>query len=79
MVVGGAALIYLAVLWVLGYGPIGNRPLLLYGILLVMMGVQLFSLGVLAELMIKLSHRSEAPSVREMVGFRESPSGKRRD
>jgi glycosyltransferase involved in cell wall biosynthesis len=71
MLLGGAALSYLAVLWVLGYGPIGNRPLLLYGILLVIMGVQLFSLGVLAELMIKLSHRGEAPSVREMVGFGE--------
>jgi glycosyltransferase involved in cell wall biosynthesis len=74
--VGGVALVYLAVLWALGYGPIGNRPLLLYGILLVITGVQLFSLGVVAELMIKLSHRSEAPPVREMVGFGE-PDEKR--
>jgi glycosyltransferase involved in cell wall biosynthesis len=72
LVVGGSMLAYLAVLWVLGYGPIGNRPLLLYGILLAIMGVQLFSLGVLAELIIRLSHKGMTPPTGEMVGFKDS-------
>ena len=36
------------------------------------LGVQLFSLGVLAELMIKLSHKSQALPAREMVGFEDT-------
>ena len=72
LVVGGSVLAYLSILGVLGHGPIGNRPLLLGGVLLAILGVQLFSLGVLAELMIKLSHKSATPSVREMVGFEDS-------
>lgn len=72
LVIGGSILAYLASLWVLGYGPIGNRPLLLYGILLAIMGVQLISLGVLAELIIKLSHKSATPPAPELVGFQES-------
>jgi hypothetical protein len=72
LLIGGAILAYLAALWVLGYGPIGNRPLLFGGILLSIMGVQLFSLGVLAELMINLSHKSQALPAREMVGFEDT-------
>ena len=72
LLIGGVILAYLAALWVLGYGPIGNRPLLFAGILLSIMGVQLFSLGVLAELMIKLSHKSQALPAREMVGFEDT-------
>lgn len=79
LVLGGAMLAYLAILWVLGYGPIGNRPLLFGGILLAILGVQLFSLGVLAELMIKLSHKSATPPVREMVGFKDSNTAEGRD
>ena len=46
---------YLACVWVAGiwlpeYRPIGNRPMLSYSIALLVVGVQLFSLGALAEL-----------------------------
>ena len=41
---------YLAVLWLLGIRPIGNRPMLFYAIALLVVGVQLLSLGILAEL-----------------------------
>jgi len=41
---------YLSTLWFLGMGPIGNRPLLHLGILLVLTGLQLICLGFLAEL-----------------------------
>jgi hypothetical protein len=36
------------------------------------MGVQVFSLGVLAELMISLSEKRQALPAREMVGFEDT-------
>lgn len=51
--VGTLILIYLVVLWFLDMGPIGNRPLLLFGALMVMVGIQLVSTGLLGELVTK--------------------------
>lgn len=50
---GTAILMGLSILWLLGSGPIGTRPLFFLGILLVLLSVQLISLGVLAELLTK--------------------------
>lgn len=50
--IGGALLIYLTALWLFTDQSIGNRPLLLLGVLLVLLAVQLVSLGVLAELIV---------------------------
>lgn len=47
---GFACLAYLTVLWFLGHGPIGTRPLLFLGLLLVMVGMQLVSTGLLGEM-----------------------------
>lgn len=47
---GFLVLAYLAVLWFLGQGPIGTRPLLFLGLLLMMVGVQLISTGLLGEM-----------------------------
>lgn len=47
--IGGAALIYLSVLWLIGAGPIGNRPLLFFGMLMVMTGFQFLTIGLLGE------------------------------
>ena len=55
--IGLVSLGYLSILWCLGLGPIGNRPLLLFGILAVTSALQLISLGVISELVIKNSHR----------------------
>ena len=55
-VLGIVICLYLTVLWVLG-NAIGHRPLLLLGILLVISGLQLFSLGLIGELIVSLSHR----------------------
>ena len=41
---------YLTVLWFGGDRPIGNRPLLTLGVLLIIIGVQFFTLGLIAEL-----------------------------
>lgn len=47
---GGGALGYLIVLWFLSDQPIGNRPLLLFGIMAVILSFQLISFGLLAEI-----------------------------
>ncbi len=59
-VAGGASLAYLAALWLAGYRPIGQRPLLFFGLLLVMVGVQLISTGLLGELITRQDNRGEA-------------------
>ncbi|MEO0503835.1 MAG: glycosyltransferase, partial [Pseudomonadota bacterium] len=50
LVLGGLFVTYLSILWVLGLGPIGDRPLLLIGILLIITGTQILGIGLMAEL-----------------------------
>ncbi len=47
---------YMTVLW-FGGEPIGRRPLLLLGVLLLVVGFQFISLGLLGEMLLKLSSR----------------------
>lgn len=49
---GLAILTYLSVLWVLGHG-IGERPLLMLGMLLVLFGGQMIGVGLLGELILR--------------------------
>lgn len=57
---GGGILAYLTVLWFLGLGPIGNRPLLILGVMLCIFSLQMLSLGVIAEFFIKVNRSEEA-------------------
>jgi glycosyltransferase involved in cell wall biosynthesis len=41
---------YLGLYRLLGFGPIGNRPLVILGVLLMVLGIQLFSTGLLGEI-----------------------------
>jgi len=51
--VGGClGLAYLAWLWMLGYRPIGNRPILIYSVASLLLGAQMLTVGILAELII---------------------------
>jgi glycosyltransferase involved in cell wall biosynthesis len=50
--IGGAVNLYLAALWLAGVRPIGNRPLLAFGILGMLVGLQFFCLGLLSELIL---------------------------
>jgi glycosyltransferase involved in cell wall biosynthesis len=59
--IGLIVLSYLTVLWVLGLGPIGHRPLLFLGLLLMMLGAQLVSTGLLGELINRQLQRGETP------------------
>jgi len=47
--VGFFCLLYLTILWFMEGGPIGTRPLLLFGVLLVLAGLQAFAIGLLGE------------------------------
>lgn len=69
--VGGLVLAYLAVLRVFLQQPIADRPLTLLGILLVMLGVQLVTSGLLAELVTRTYYESQGKriyTVREELG-----------
>lgn len=59
---------YLAVLWFTGHRPIGNRPLLTLGVLLMIIGVQFFSFGLLGEMIAHVAPREAEYAVREEVG-----------
>ena len=59
---GTAILIYLTVLKALG-NAIGHRPLLLLGVLLVVIGMQFFSLGLISEMI--TSHHEERAGERD--------------
>jgi len=56
---GGTVCAYLAYLRLFGYQSIADRPLLLFGILLIFTGVQLLTLGLLAELQSRTYHESQ--------------------
>jgi len=61
---------YLGILWFMGLGPIGTRPLFFIGILLVILSIQMISLGVLAELITR--HNDSGPTdnvISEKQGF----------
>ena len=65
--------IYLTVNWFAGV-PIGNRPLLFLGILLIIVGIQFFSLGLLAELFVQRRHR-EQQLIKEVYPERHQAKG----
>ena len=56
---GAAVCAWLAVVKFFGHEGIGNRPLLLLGILLIFTGVQLVTLGLLAEMQARTYHESQ--------------------
>ena len=66
---GALALAYLSVLWFLGDRPIGNRPLLTLGVLLVLVGLQFFSTGLIAEMLRNLNYRpGDDYTIRDILG-----------
>jgi glycosyltransferase involved in cell wall biosynthesis len=77
-VAGFAILAYLGVVWFLALGPVGTRPLFSLGILLVILSVQLISLGVVAELLTRHIHTLDSKTVVAMrtdPGYRRAASG----
>ena len=58
LAVGLASLTYLTVLWTRGI-PIGTRPLLSFGVLMVLVGAQIVFTGLLADLIVNVSARNQ--------------------
>lgn len=69
---------YLAVVRLFLLQPIGDRPLTLLGILLTVLGVQLVTTGLLAEIVIRTYYESQGKAiytVREELGGQKSDAG----
>jgi len=69
---GFIALAYLIVIWLLGYRPIGDRPLLIFGIMAVILSVQLISLGLLGELILRNTRKDQVKDyIQETAGIED--------
>ena len=78
---GAAILLYLAIVRLFLLQPIANRPVMLLGILLTMLGVQLVTTGLLAELVIRTYYESQGKpiyTVREDVSRAEDEESRQR-
>lgn len=62
---------YLAYVKYFGHQAIGDRPLLLFGILLMSMGVQLLMLGLLGEMLARTYHESQGKPIYAIREIRE--------
>ena len=58
--------LYLTVLWFQGYG-IGNRPLLFLGVLLIIVGMQSFSIGLIGEMITNLKDEEGSYPIKEKI------------
>jgi hypothetical protein len=59
--------LYLTAEWVMGLTFISQRPLALFGIAMIIVGVQLISTGLIGELVVKNSLQNTAYSIRETL------------
>jgi hypothetical protein len=65
---------YLAFQKIFYRASLSNRPLLLFGTLLILAGLQLFSMGILAEIQVRTYYESQGKpiySVRERLNIEE--------
>jgi glycosyltransferase involved in cell wall biosynthesis len=72
---GGVMLAYLSFIRLILHVPIGNRPMLLFAVMLVFIGVQFITMGLLAELQTRVYHEAQDKAtyaVREEIGTGES-------
>jgi glycosyltransferase involved in cell wall biosynthesis len=61
LLVGFFINLYLTIEWFTGVRPLSERPLLTLGVLLMLVGIQLVTLGLIAELIVAYMQRSEDP------------------
>jgi glycosyltransferase involved in cell wall biosynthesis len=67
LVSGTGINLYLAAIKVLYGADLSNRPLLLLGLLLMVLGAQFFSIGFLGELFYKDRHEHDKPNIRDKI------------
>jgi glycosyltransferase involved in cell wall biosynthesis len=58
---------YLTGIWLSGSQPIGHRPLLAFGVLSMLVGVQFFAVGLLSELVLSYQTRTDDVSIRRRL------------
>ena len=76
LITGGFALLrLLGMVGLVAATSLANRPLLLFGIMLLLMGVQLITLGLLAELQVRTYHESQDKATYVIREIRESAPG----
>ena len=75
--IGGAAWLWLAYVKYLRHEGIADRPLLLAGTVLLVMGVQFIVLGLLAEMLARTYHESQDKPIYVIKEIRQSPPGRR--
>ncbi|MBM2813280.1 MAG: hypothetical protein HW421_42 [Ignavibacteria bacterium] len=68
---GFALNVYLTVEWFLGKTWLSNRPLALFGVALIIVGVQLFSIGLIGEMLVKNSISNITYSIKEKISSRK--------
>jgi glycosyltransferase involved in cell wall biosynthesis len=76
---GAAVCTWLAYLKFFGHEGIGARPLLLFGILLIFTGVQLVTLGLLAEMQARTYHESQDKPIYVIREIREAAPARARE
>jgi len=67
VLVGIAIVVWLVIEWFLGATSLGNRPLFLGGILLIIVGIQFVSIGLLGEMISKSRQESEEYAIRDYI------------
>ena len=72
--IGGAAWLWLAYVKYLRREGIADRPLLLAGTVLLVMGVQFIVLGLLAEMLARTYHESQDKPIYVIKEIRQSPA-----
>lgn len=65
--IGGVINLYLSIEKIFFGAPLGDRPLLLFGVMLMVLGAQFFSIGFLGELIQKRSEKKEKPNVKDTI------------
>ena len=69
LIIGGGISAYLAYIKIFMGEPLANRPLLFLGILLILVGVQFFSIGFLGELINRWQVKYQNPEIAEKMGY----------
>jgi glycosyltransferase involved in cell wall biosynthesis len=74
LIAGIAMGLYLTILKLVSHQNIGDRPLLILSVLLILAGVQLFSFGLVAELLMRTYHESQRRPIyriRSIIGGKD--------
>lgn len=67
LILGGGINLYLTIDKLVYGEPLGDRPLLLLGVMLMVLGAQIFSIGFLGELIQKRNEKQQKPNIRESI------------